>query len=248
MRKYLAFLPALIILTLTIPSVAQEPASLEFKTSVRDRNGSLLLNKQVSLEIGILKGNTSGTTLYSEKHAIQSDSTGAISLTIGEGNEKTGNLTSIDWASDSYFLRVSTDSNGDKVYSAILVMQILVVSIPSGEEDISISPPEIIEDELVVTRKFVGSYIDFRHTGSDEYSAPNLIWIKTSHEAIYGKFSAYGKKCEFKPGDNLYIKRTFYTPGQGAGFWMYRIENDSSVDYRLTDFQHDKKVMAQTWF
>jgi hypothetical protein len=229
-------------------SGAQEPYSLKFRTSVRDKDGSLLLNKQISLGIGILEGSTTGNLVYSEKHSIVSDTSGLISLTIGEGEEKTGDINSIDWGSDSYFLRVSTDTNRDKVFTEILIMQILVVNVPSGEEDVSISPPEIIEDELVVTRKFVGSYIDFRHTGSDEYSAPNLIWIKTSHEGIYGKFSAYGKKCDFKPGENLYMKRTFYTPGQGAGFWIYRIENDSSVEYRLSDFQHDKKVLVQSWF
>ena len=106
----------------------------------------------------------------------------------------------------------------------------------------------IEEEELLIIRKFAGTYLDFRHTGPESYGGPNIIWIKTSMEKIYGKISAYGKNCDFSPGDNLYLKRTFYSPGGISGYWIYEIENDSSVSYRATDLQHDKKVFIETWF
>jgi hypothetical protein len=67
-------------------------------------------------------------------------------------------------------------------------------------------------------------------------------------ENTFGKISAYGKKCEFSVGDKLYLRRTYYTPGGISGYWTYQIENDSSVYYRLTDFQNDKKVFVKSWF
>lgn len=104
------------------------------------------------------------------------------------------------------------------------------------------------ENEIFVTRKYIGEFMDFRHTGPDSYDGPNLIWIKTSMEKSYGKISAYSKKCEFSVGDRLYIKRAYYTPGGVSGYWVYQIENDSSVYYRASDFQYDKKVLVQSWF
>jgi hypothetical protein len=90
--------------------------------------------------------------------------------------------------------------------------------------------------------------MDYRHTGPENYDGPNIIWVKTSMEDVYGKISAYGKKCEFSEGDRLYLRRTFYSPGIVSGYWVYTLENDSSVSYRATDLQHDREVFIKTWF
>ena len=106
----------------------------------------------------------------------------------------------------------------------------------------------IQEDELIITRKYVGVFMEYRHTGPENYDGPNIVWIKTSMEDIYGKISAYGKKCEFSEGERLYLRRVFYSPGIVSGYWVYNIENDSSVSYRATDLQHDREVYIKTWF
>lgn len=104
------------------------------------------------------------------------------------------------------------------------------------------------EDEMFVTRKFLGNFLDYRHTGPETFNGPNIIWIKTSMDNIYGKISAYSKKCEFSVGDRIYLKRAYYNPGVVSGFWEYQVENDSSVFYRVSEFQYDKKVLVQSWF
>ena len=104
------------------------------------------------------------------------------------------------------------------------------------------------EDEFIITRKCIGDYIDFRHTGSDTFSGTNLIWVKTSMESTYGKISAYGKNCEFSAGERVYLTRKYYSPGGISEYWIYSIENDSSVYYRVTDFQNDHKVLVKDWF
>lgn len=106
----------------------------------------------------------------------------------------------------------------------------------------------IAEEELILTRKYVGTFIDYRHTGPENYDGPNIIWIKTSMESSFGKISAYGRKCEFTEGDRLYLRRTFYSPGIVSGYWVYSIENDSGISYRATDLQHDREVFIKTWF
>ena len=101
---------------------------------------------------------------------------------------------------------------------------------------------------MIVTRKYVGNYVDFRATGYEDFSEKNLIWIKTTLDATYGKFSAFGKKCEFSIGDRLYLTRNYYSPGGITGYWIYYIENNSKVSYRLTDVQYDRKVLVQDLF
>ncbi len=110
------------------------------------------------------------------------------------------------------------------------------------------SSSSIAEDELIITRKYIGDFIEFRHTGPENYDGPNIIWLKTTLENTYGKISAYGKKCDFSEGDRLYLRRVYYSPGIVSGYWVYYVENDTSVSYRATDLQHDREVYIKSWF
>ncbi|HUX56460.1 MAG TPA: hypothetical protein VMV77_05770 [Bacteroidales bacterium] len=103
------------------------------------------------------------------------------------------------------------------------------------------------EDELFLTRKYIGNFIEYRHTSPERLGDPHIIWIKTTIET-YGKISAYSKECSFSEGDRLFIRRTYYMPGGWSGYWMYQIESDKSVSYRLSEFQYDNKLLVQTWF
>jgi hypothetical protein len=125
-----------------------------------------------------------------------------------------------------------------------LLLMLLIISCSTAKKSSSL----LEEDELFMTRKYVGNFLDYRYTGPETFDGPNLIWVKTSMDNTYGKISAYGKKCEFNVGDKIYLKRTYYTPGGVFGYWVYSIENDSSVYYRVSGFQYDNKVLVQTWF
>jgi len=105
------------------------------------------------------------------------------------------------------------------------------------------------EDSLVLTRKYVGNFVDYRQYIPEKLGQPYLIWIKTTMDSTYGKISAFGERCDFKPGDRLYIKRNQVSPGPISTYWEYQIESDdNSVRYKLSDFQHDRKNLIGTWF
>lgn len=239
---------SLIVFVFCLNAIGQEPESFEYQALVRNVAGQIVAGKSVSVHFSILKGTISGEVVYSEKHKVTTSETGLISLSIGDGIEKTGDIKSIDWASDSYFLKVEIDPLGGTTFADMGTTQLLIVPDVFRPGKTKGTSAVVVEDELFVVRKYVGSFLDYRHTGQESYGGPNLIWIKTSLEKIYGKISAYGKNCEFSVGDNLYVKRLLYTPGGISGYWIYQIENDSSVYYRVTDFQNDKKVFTETWF
>lgn len=125
---------------------------------------------------------------------------------------------------------------------------LMLVAIAASCGPLKKGSSAIPEEDLIITRKYVGDFIEYRHTGPENYEGPNIIWVKTSLENQYGKISAYGKKCDFVAGDRLYLRRVFYSPGIVSGYWVYIIENDSSVSYRATDLQHDREVFIKTWF
>jgi hypothetical protein len=226
----------------------QKPESISYQAIVHNMAGEVVAAKTVSVKFSIIAGNISDTAVYSERHIVTTDINGLISLVIGSGDEKSGSFTSIDYAAEKYFLKVEIDVSGGTNYTYMGTTQILSVSYSVDEKASEQTSGEVIEDELLVSRKYIGNFMDYRQTGPKDYNGPNLIWIKTSMEATYGKISAYGKKCKFSVGDRLFLKRTYYSPGEVSGSWVYRIENDSSVYYRLTDFQHDHKIPVENWF
>lgn len=105
------------------------------------------------------------------------------------------------------------------------------------------------EDSLIITRKYVGNFIEYRQHIPERLGEPYLIWIKTTMDSTYGKISAYSERCDFKKGAPLYIRRTMVSPGAISSYWEYRIESDNSdIFYRLSEFQHDRKNLIQNWF
>jgi hypothetical protein len=241
MKRLLLIFTA-IVLSLNVPG--QEGSSFSYHAVIHDKEGKLLVRHAASLRISILEGNAYDSIVYSEMHNIITDQFGMASIVVGKGNAIKGDYANVEWNNDKYYLKVEADAAGGTDFIDMGTTEIVAVKIVSDKK----SGTKVIEDKLFISRKFVGTFLDYRHTGPDTYNGPNLIWIKTSMENIYGKISAYGKKCKFSPGDKLYIRRSNYSPGGISGYWIYQIENDSSVYYRATDFQHDRKVDIETWF
>lgn len=239
---------SIIIVLSCLLTIAQMPDSFVYQAIVLNESGGALAVQPVSYRFSIIQGTLQGPVVYSEKHSVTTDKSGLVTLAIGDGKEKTSDFGAIKWSEDDFFLKTEIDISGGVSYIDKGTTQILSVPYASPSEASKKSPLIVIEDELFISRKYVGKFVEYRQTGPKTNNGQNLIWIKTSMEKTFGKISAYGKKCEFSEGDNLYIKRTFYNPGEVSGIWVYRIENDSSTYYRVTDFQHDSKVLVETWF
>ncbi len=126
--------------------------------------------------------------------------------------------------------------------SGVLLIILIAVSCATSNKS-----GMVPEDELFVTRKYVGEFIDSRHTDPVSFGSPHIIWIKTTQDTTFGRISAYARKCDFMPGERLYLRRVYQATGM-FGYWMYQIENNNNIWYRISEFQHDNKVLVQTWF
>jgi len=105
------------------------------------------------------------------------------------------------------------------------------------------------EDEVFVTRKFVGNFVECELNPPSSFGDPHLLMITTTLDSLYGKISAYSGKCDFSPGDRLYVRREYKTTGV-FGSWIYQIENENpvKVSYQISELLSGKKVLAQSWF
>ncbi len=245
MKGLLIFFIAFVFCT---SGAGQKPESFYYQALVRNEKGELVISTPVLFKINILAGSASGVVVYSETQTETTNKEGLVSLKIGTGSDKTVNFLSIDWNADIYFLKIESHPAGSTTYSQMTTTQLLNIAFESQKKSAKRNTEIVIEDEFLMTRKYIGEFMDSRYTGPETSDGPHIVWIKTSLDKTFGKLSAYGKNCEFSVGDKLYVRRIFYSPGDVSGYWFYQIENDSSIFYRLTEFQYDKKVYVETLF
>jgi hypothetical protein len=99
------------------------------------------------------------------------------------------------------------------------------------------------QDELVVTKKYVGNFVNSIKTSSSSLAGPHILLIKTSQDSVYGKIPICARRCKFERGERLYIKRG-YQPNGRSGYWVYQIENEkgNKIWYRLSDHEYGLKL------
>lgn len=241
-------LSILIVFLLCLNGLSQISEPVSYQSIVHFPDGSVVTSQPVALKMSVYKGNPFDTVVYSETHRVTTTVSGLISVVIGNGRDKTGDFGTIDWSEDKYYVKVEVETSAGTGFTEIGTMQIISIPYTTPSNSGKKGKDELKEDKLLISRKYVGKFLDFRQTGPDDYNGPNIIWIKTTMDNTFGKISAMGKRCEFSVGDNLYIKRSYYSPGGVFGFWEYRIENDSSLYYRVSDYQYDRKVLVESWF
>jgi hypothetical protein len=71
------------------------------------------------------------------------------------------------------------------------------------------SPSVFKEDELISRRKYIGEFIDYRHTDPETLGCMHLIWIKTTCTILSVNY-AY-KSCDLHL--RKFIKKTLFHPG-----------------------------------
>ncbi|WP_378173345.1 tail fiber domain-containing protein [Aquimarina sp. SS2-1] len=107
---------------------AQAPKSFNYQAVARDFSGAVIVNKEISVQFKIIKGNAVGKVLYQEMHSTVTNNYGLFTLKVGEGKTKSsGGLGTISWAEDSHWLEVAIDIEGGNSFSVIGTSQLLSV-------------------------------------------------------------------------------------------------------------------------
>ncbi|RMG67092.1 MAG: hypothetical protein D6722_13835 [Bacteroidetes bacterium] len=121
MKKILFWLPFLLGL-----SLQAQPDLMNYQTVVRSPQGQPLANQAVGFRFSIRQGSGSGTIVYQETHATQTNDYGLVSLKIGDGSSGSS-LGQVDWAGGPYFLQVEVDPAGGSAYEDLGSTQLLSV-------------------------------------------------------------------------------------------------------------------------
>lgn len=138
--------------------LAQAPEYINYQAVVRDETGNPVTSQGVSLRFSIYRESASGTLVYQEKHITTTNIFGLVTLSIGNGTDKNGDLASIEWNADIYFLKVEIDPAGGDTFTDMGTTQLISVpyalhakSAATAEDAVKLTGDQIIEGNKTFT-------------------------------------------------------------------------------------------------
>ena len=118
----------LLLSTLSSFMFAQVPQKMSYQCVVRDNSGNLIVSHAIGIQISILQGSSSGTTVFVERHSTTTNINGLATIEIGGGTQiSSNNFSSVNWGSGSYFIKTETDPAGGTNYTISGTSQLLSV-------------------------------------------------------------------------------------------------------------------------
>lgn len=124
MKKLYTFLA---VVLMTASTFAQTPEKMSYQAVVRDSGDNLVSSQPVGMQISILQTTATGTAVYVETQTPTTNVNGLVTLEIGTGTVVSGDFTTIDWSTDSYFIKTETDPTGGSSYTITGTSQLLSV-------------------------------------------------------------------------------------------------------------------------
>ncbi|MCG8701509.1 MAG: hypothetical protein MI922_25890 [Bacteroidales bacterium] len=123
MKKNIILFTALSFLTLLS---AQSPGKISYQAVIRNSGNELVVNSTIGMRISLLKGSSTGVSVYTETQTTATNGNGLISIEIGSG-ATTDDFSTIDWANGPYFIQVEIDISGGDNYTISGTSQLLSV-------------------------------------------------------------------------------------------------------------------------
>lgn len=137
--KKLLLLSALFVSFLTF---AQVPQGISYQAIALNGSGTPVVSSNVRLKLSILDTSASGTVLYSETQLKTTNAQGLFNLVIGQGTIVSGTFNTINWGTNSKFLKVEMDITGGTTYATVGTTQLLSVPYALAADSLVTSPGE----------------------------------------------------------------------------------------------------------
>lgn len=215
--KKLLLLSALFISFLTF---AQVPQGISYQAIALNGSGTPVVSSNVRVKLSILDSSASGTILYSETQLKTTNANGLFNLTIGQGTLVSGAFNTINWGTNSKFLKVEMDAAGGTTYVTVGTTQLLSVPYALAADSLVTSAGEGIT--LVSPN---GTPYQLTVDNSGNLSLPTSGSTNTAPSQLY----LYGTFNSFNAGTSLLFANS------GSSFYGYKYLTSSGQLKFLAD-------------
>ncbi len=131
MKQITIFIAAILM---SLATLAQAPASpiggpqgINYQTVIRDGDGNILPDTELSLQMTIRSGAPDGEVVYGETHEATTNAFGLVNLVLGQGQVQNGDFATIAWGKNSHYLQTAIDLEGSKNFQIMGTTQFLSV-------------------------------------------------------------------------------------------------------------------------
>lgn len=124
MKKVYTLLATLLI---SLSVFGQAPEKMSYQAVVRNASDALVVSTTIGMQISILQTSSTGTAVYVETHSPTTNANGLVSVEVGNGTVISGDISTIDWSSDSYYIKSEIDLLGGTAYTITGASQLLSV-------------------------------------------------------------------------------------------------------------------------
>jgi hypothetical protein len=125
--KRISLLLVFCVVLLSIAHAQVPPNAFNYSAVARNAAGDPIATSTIGIQITILKTSPTGASQYSENHFVNTDAFGLFNLVIGAGAAQSGNMATIDWSNDTYYLKVGMDAAGGSSFVTMGTTQLLSV-------------------------------------------------------------------------------------------------------------------------
>ena len=157
----------LVILLLTATAWGQSPEKMSYQAVIRNSSNQLIAGQMVGMQITILQGSATGTTVYMETQTSETNENGLLSMEIGTGNVVHGSFLYIDWSDGPYFIRTEADPSGGTNYTITGTSQILSVPYALHSKSSEILTGNITENQIIDLQDYLITETDPVFAGWD---------------------------------------------------------------------------------
>lgn len=133
---------SLLALLISIITFAQVPQGISYQAIALNSSGNPVVSSNVGIRLSVLDNSATGTVLYTETHSKTTNAQGLFNLIIGQGTPSTGTFSTINWGTNSKFLKVEMDVAGGTNYVLVGTTQLLSVPYALAADSLVTSPGE----------------------------------------------------------------------------------------------------------
>ena len=90
------------VLLFAMTGIAQTPNQFKYHAVLRNADGTIITDENITVDVSILQGSATGTSVFNEQHSVSTTAQGVINLNIGSVSD----LSVVDWSADVYFIEI----------------------------------------------------------------------------------------------------------------------------------------------
>lgn len=189
MKKSYSLITILLLFSICI--FGQTPEKLSYQAIIRNASDIIVANQNIGLQISILQGSPSGSAIYVETQNPSTNVNGLMTIEIGTGSVISGDFSTINWSTNSYFIKTEIDIAGGTNYAITATSQLLSVPYALHAKTAETLTGTVIETDPIYTNSQAANI-----TATDITNLGNLSNVNTGDNATNSQYSGFAARLD----------------------------------------------------